>query len=173
MRKTKIVCIIGPASSSYEEIEQLIKNGMDVARLNFSHGNYEEHLQKIKYIRQASLEIGKPIAILQDLGGPKIRIGKIKKEPAFLKENSSFILTNREVPGDTQEVSITFPSLPQKMKKGDRIFLSDGTLELKVKELTSTDIICQVVRGGKLNSHKGINIPDISMGISSLTEKDY
>ncbi|HBY57948.1 MAG TPA: pyruvate kinase [Candidatus Atribacteria bacterium] len=173
MRKTKIVCTIGPASSSYEEIEQLIKNGMDVARLNFSHGNYEEHLQKIKYIRQASLEIGKPIAILQDLGGPKIRIGKIKKEPAFLKENSSFILTNREVPGDTQEVSITFPSLPQKMKKGDRIFLADGTLELKVKELTSNDIICQVVRGGKLNSHKGINIPDISMGISSLTEKDY
>ena len=173
MRKTKIVCTIGPASSSYEIIEQLIKKGMDVARLNFSHGNYHEHLQKIKYIRQASLKLGKSVAILQDLGGPKIRIGKIEKEPAFLKEDSSFILTNREVPGDAREVSITFPSLSQKMKKGDRIFLADGTLELRVKELTPTDIICQVVKGGKLNSHKGINIPDISMDISSLTEKDY
>lgn len=173
MRRTKIVCTIGPASGSYKLIEELIKKGMDVARLNFSHGNYEGHLQKIEYIRQASLKAGKTVAILQDLEGPKIRIRKIEKEPIFLKEGSSFILTNRKVIGDEQEVSITFPSLPQKVKQGDYIFLADGTLELKVKELTPTDIICRVVRGGKLSSHKGINIPNISMDIPSLTEKDY
>ncbi len=173
MRRTKIVCTIGPASGSYKLIEELIKKGMDVARLNFSHGNYEGHLQKIEYIRQASLKTGKTVAILQDLEGPKIRIRKIEKEPIFLKEGSSFILTNRKVIGDEQEVSITFPSLPQKVKQGDYIFLADGTLELKVKETTFTDIICRVIRGGKLSSRKGINIPNISMDISSLTEKDY
>jgi len=173
MRKTKIVCTIGPASRIYDVIEKLIKMGMNVARLNFSHGSYKEHLQVIENIRQASLKIGQPIAILQDLGGPKIRIGKIIKEPIFLKEGSSFILTNRKVPGDEQEVSLTFPFLPQKVKKGDCIFLADGTLELKVKEFTSTNIICRVVRGGKLTSHQGVNIPNISMDIPSLTEKDY
>ena len=173
MRRTKIVCTIGPASGSYKLIEELIKKGMDVARLNFSHGNYEGHLQKIEYIRQASLKAGKTVAILQDLEGPKIRLGKIEKEPIFLKEGSSFILTNRKVIGDEQEVSITFPSLPQKVKQGDYIFLADGTLELKVKETTFTDVICRVIRGGKLSSRKGINIPNISMDISSLTEKDY
>jgi pyruvate kinase len=173
MRKTKIVCTIGPASRVYDVIEKLIRMGMNVARLNFSHGSYKEHLQVIENIRQASLKIGQPIAILQDLGGPKIRIGKIIKEPIFLKEGSSFILTNRKVPGDEQEVSLTFPFLPQKVKKGDCIFLADGTLELKIKEFTSTDIICRVVRGGKLTSHQGVNIPNISMDIPSLTEKDY
>lgn len=173
MRKTKIVCTIGPASRVYDVIEKLIRMGMNVARLNFSHGSYKEHLQVIENIRQASLKIGQPIAILQDLGGPKIRVGKIIKEPIFLKEGSSFILTNRKVAGDEQEVSLTFPSLPQKVKKGDCIFLADGTLELKVKEFTSTDIICRVVRGGKLTSHQGVNIPNISMDIPSLTEKDY
>ena len=173
MIKTKIVCTIGPASNSYEKIEKLIQEGMDVARLNFSHGNYVEHHHAIENIRRASLKTNESVAILQDLGGPKIRIGKIEREPIFLKEGSSFILTNREVPGDEQGVSITFPSLPQKVKKGDCIFLADGTLELKVIELTPTDIICKIVRGGKLTSHKGINIPNISMDISSLTEKDH
>ena len=173
MIKTKIVCTIGPASNSYEKIEKLIQEGMDVARLNFSHGSHEEHHQVIENIRQASLKTNESVAILQDLGGPKIRIGKIEKEPILLKEGSFFILTNREVPGDEQGVSVTFSSLPQKVKKGDCIFLADGTLELKVKELTPTDIICRIVRGGKLTSHKGINIPNISMDISSLTKKDY
>jgi pyruvate kinase len=172
MIKTKIVCTIGPASNSYEKIEKLIKGGMDVARLNFSHGSHKKHHQVIENIRQASLKINESVAILQDLGGPKIRIGKIEKESILLKEGSFFTLTNREVPGDEQGVSVTFPFLPQKVKKGDCIFLADGTLELKVKELTPNDIICRVVRGGKLTSHKGINIPNISMDISSLTEKD-
>jgi len=173
VRKTKIVCTIGPACDSYELLEKLVKKGMDVARLNFSHGNHREYLQKIKDIRRASLKTGRPIAILQDLGGPKVRIGKIEKDTILLKEDSTFTLTNREVMGNEKEVSVTFPSLSQKVKKGDYIYLADGTLELKVKELNPADIICRVIRGGKISSNKGINIPDISMDIASLTEKDY
>jgi len=173
MRKTKIVCTIGPASRSYKMIEKLIKKGMNVARLNFSHGTHEEHRQVMENIHQASLKTGRVVAILQDLGGPKIRIGKIKEESIFLKEGSLFKLTNRKVEGNEQEVFVRFPSLPEKMKKGDSIFLSDGALELKVKETNATDIICRVMRGGKLSSHKGINIPNLSLGISSLTDKDY
>jgi len=173
MIKTKIVCTIGPASNSYEKIEKLIQAGMDVARLNFSHGNHEKHRQVIKNIRQASLKTNEPVAILQDLGGPKIRIKKIEKESILLKKGSFYTLTNREVPGDEERVSVTFASLPQKVKIGDRIFLADGTLELKVKELTPNDIICRIIRGGELTSYKGINIPNISMDIPSLTEKDY
>ncbi|GAH10751.1 unnamed protein product, partial [marine sediment metagenome] len=123
---------------SSEEREKLIQGGMDVARLNFSHGSHEKHHQVIKNIRKTSLKTNESVAILQDLGGPKIRIGKIEKEPVLLEEGSSFILTNRVVPGDEHGVSVTFPSLPRKVKKGDCIFLADGTLELKVKELTTT-----------------------------------
>ena len=113
MIKTKIVCTIGPASSSYEKIEKLIQGGMDVARLNFSHGSHEKHHQVIENIRQASLKTNESVAILQDLGGPKIRIGKIEKEPILLKEGSSFILTNREVPGDEQCCLLQFLKFPQ------------------------------------------------------------
>jgi len=173
MRKTKIVCTIGPASNSYEKIMHLIKEGMDVARLNFSHGNYEEHLMVINYIRRASDLLDKPVAILQDLEGPKIRIGKIKQGSILLKKDAQFILTTRGVAGDETEVSVTYLDLPRSIKKGQRIFLADGTMELRVKEITSTDIICKVIKGGKLSSHKGINIPDLSTRISSLTEKDY
>jgi len=173
MRRTKIVCTIGPATSSYELIEKLIKEGMDVARLNFSHGSYKEHSLTDEYICQASLKMGKPVAILQDLGGPKIRTGLIQKEPVLLKEGSLFTLTNRNIPGNENEVSITYPLLPQKVRKGDSILLADGSLELKVEKLTSTDIKCRVIRGGELSSHKGINLPDVSLDIPSLTEKDY
>jgi len=172
-RMTKIVCTIGPASRNYKMIKGLIKKGMNVARLNFSHGTHEEHQQAIENIRKASLKTGKVVAVLQDLGGPKIRIGKIRKESVFLKEGSSFILTNRNVVGDEQAVSVSISSLSQKVKKGDAIFLSDGALELKVKEIKVADIICRIMRGGKLSSHKGINIPNLSMNISSLTDKDY
>jgi len=173
MRRTKIVCTIGPATSSYKLIKKLIEIGMDVARLNFSHGSYEEHSLTYEYIREASLKIGKPVAILQDLGGPKIRIGPIQKKSIFLKEGSLFTLTTRNVPGNEQKVSITYFSLPQKVKKGDSLLLADGSLELKVEELTSTDIKCRIIRGGELSSHKGINLPNISLDIPSLTEKDY
>ncbi len=172
MTHTKIVCTIGPASRSSGLIEQLIKEGMDVARLNFSHDSYKEHSLAIKYIRQASLKLGKPVAILQDLGGPKIRTGLIQKEPVLLKEGSLFNLTSRHISGNEREVSTTYPLLSQKLKKGQTILLADGSLELKVEDLTSTDVKCRVIKGGELTSHKGINLPDDSFEISPLSDKD-
>ena len=172
MRRTKIVCTIGPASRSSELIEQLIKEGMDVARLNFSHGSYQEHSLAIRYIREASLKLGKPVAILQDLGGAKIRTGLVQKGPVLLKEGALFSLTIRHISGNEREVSITYPLLPQKVKKGQTILLADGSLELKVEDATSTDIKCRVIKGGGLTSHKGINLPDSSFEISPLTDKD-
>ena len=172
MRRTKIVCTIGPASRSSELIEQLTKEGMDVARLNFSHGSYEEHSLAIRYVREASLELRKPVAILQDLGGPKIRTGLVQKEPVLLKEGTTFTLTTRHIPGDEREVSITYPLLAQKVKKGQTILLADGSLELKVEDVTSTDIKCRVIKGGELTSYKGINLPDKSFEISPLSDKD-
>lgn len=145
---------------------------MDVARLNFSHGSYEEHSLTVKYIHQASLKLGKPVAILQDLGGPKIRTGLIQKEPVILKEGAIFTLTTRNIPGNEKEVSITYPLLPQKVKKGQTILLADGSLELKVEKVTPTDIKCRVTTGGELTSHKGVNLPEGSFDISPLTEKD-
>ncbi len=172
MKRTKIVCTIGPASRSPELIEKMIKNGMDVARLNFSHGGYKEHSLAQEYIHQASLKLGKPVAILQDLGGSKIRIGSIQREPAILKEGSIFTLTTRNIPGNDREVSITYPLLPRKVKKGQTILLADGSLELKVKELISKDITCLVITGGQLFSHKGINLPSGAFDMFHLTEKD-
>ncbi len=172
MRRTKIVCTIGPVSNSYRSIKKLIKEGMDVARLNFSHGTYEEHSLVIENIKRAFLEIGKPIGILQDLSGPKIRTGLIQNSPVFLKEGSSFTLTTRDISGNEKEVSITYPLLPQKVKKGEIILLADGSLELRVEKITSTDIRCRVIKGGELTSHKGINLPESSLEIPSLTPKD-
>ena len=173
MRRTKIVCTLGPATRSPEIIEELIKRGMDVARLNFSHGSYEEHSLATRYVREASLKLGRPVALLQDLGGPKIRTGLIQREPAILKEGSTFVLTSRNVLGNEKEVSVTYSLLPQKVKEGETILLADGSLELKVEKRTLTDIKCRVIRGGELNSHKGINLPTSSLDVPSLTEKDH
>jgi len=172
MRRTKIVCTIGPATRSPETIESLIKEGMDVARLNFSHGTYEEHSLTEKYVRQASSKLGKAVAILQDLSGPKIRIGLIQKEPVLLKEGSTFILTTRDIPGNEKEVSVTYPLLTKNVKKGETVLLADGSLELRVEEVTPPNIKCRVIRGGELGSHKGVNLPASSLDISFFTEKD-
>ena len=173
MRRTKIVCTIGPATRSSKIIEELIKRGMDVARLNFSHGTYEEHSLTVQYVRKASLKLGRPVALLQDLAGPKIRVGLIQKGSVILKEGSTFVLTNRNVPGNEREVSITYSLLPQRVKEGETILLADGSLELKVEKTTYTDIKCRVIRGGELSSQKGINLPTSSFDIPSFTEKDY
>ncbi len=172
IRKTKIVCTIGPSSESKETIEEMVKAGMDVARLNFSHGTYEEHMRKVKTIREISDRLGRHITILQDLSGPKIRIGIVKEGGIELKKGEIFILTNRERIGDEKGVSVNYPSLPQEVKKGDRILLSDGTIELTVLEKTESDIKCIVVMGGFLTSHKGINVPEGTILASSFTEKD-
>jgi pyruvate kinase len=171
-RKTKIVCTIGPASESSQIIEAMIRAGMNVARLNFSHGTQEEHLRKIKTIRQIADRLKEPVAILQDLSGPKIRVGKVKEGGVELRRGEGFSLTSREIMGDEKRVSVTYPSLPDEVKPGDTILLSDGTIELQVLGNSGQDIQCRVVVGGVLTSHKGINFPTRSILASAFTEKD-
>ncbi len=171
-RKTKIVCTIGPSSQSSRTLEAMIRAGMDVARLNFSHGTHDEHLEKIKIIRKISDELGKTVTILQDLSGPKIRIGMVKEGGIELKKGETFCLTNRERIGDEDGVSVNYPSLPEEVKPGDRILLSDGTIELKVIETNGRDIKCIINVGGILTSYKGINVPTGTILAQAFTEKD-
>ncbi len=172
MPRTKIVCTLGPASRSPEVIERMIAAGMDVARLNFSHGTRSEHSEVIAAVRSIASHLGRAIAIIQDLAGPKIRIGPIKDGPIFVQPGSSLTLTNRQVPGDEREISTTYPDLPKNVLPGDTLLLSDGALELEVLETTDTDIRCKVVIGGPLSSQKGINLPNRSIKAPSLTDKD-
>jgi pyruvate kinase len=172
MPRTKIICTIGPASSTPTILEQLIRTGMNVARLNFSHGTQAEHEKAIKNLRRLTDLLERPLAILQDLAGPKIRVGLLKDGAVQLKSQAIFTLTSRDVPGDENEVSITYPDLPQEVRPGDTLLLNDGSLELKVLETTSTNIKCRVIVGGKLSSHKGINFPTSAIKAPSLTEKD-
>jgi len=171
-RKTKIVCTIGPASESPQILEALIQAGMNVARLNFSHGTHEEHLRKIKTIRQIADRLRRPVAILQDLGGPKIRIGMMKEGGGELKRGKEFCLTNQVVMGDETKATVTYPALPSEVKPGDRILLADGMIELQVLESDGKNIQCQVVVGGLLTSHKGMNFPTGTIRASAFTEKD-
>jgi len=171
-RKTKIVCTIGPASESSQVLKSMIKAGMDVARLNFSHGTHEEHLRKIKEIRKLSDRLKKPVTILQDLSGPKIRVGKVKEGGIGLKRGEKFILTNRRILGDERGVSVTYPSLPMEVKSGDTLLLADGAIELQVLKSNGQDIECRVIVGGALTSNKGINFPTGTIRVSPFTKKD-
>ncbi len=171
-RKTKIVCTIGPASESPGVLEEMIRAGMNVARLNFSHGTHEDHLRKIATIRHLSERLNRPVTILQDLAGPKIRVGKVKEGGAALKRDEPFLLSSREFLGDEKGVSVTYPSLPKEVKAGDTILLSDGTIELQVLRITDQDVECRVTVGGILTSHKGINFPTGNILAAGFTEKD-
>jgi pyruvate kinase len=172
MRKTKIICTIGPSSESPDIIRQLILSGMNVARLNFSHGDHAEHLRKIKLIRSVSEELNMPIAILQDLCGPKIRVGSVREPGIRLEPGQTFILTGNDVEGDERRASVSYPALPREVKIGDRILLADGMMELSVIAIADNDIICRVIIGGILTSHKGVNLPTGTIRADSLTEKD-
>jgi len=172
MPKTKIVCTIGPSSESTEMIRSLITTGMNVGRLNFSHGTHEEHKEKINTIRSISDEIGRPVAILQDLCGPKIRVGKIAESGIRLEPGQSFILTNLDVEGSVERVSVSYENLPLEVKTGDIILLADGLMELAVDHTSPTEIHCTVITGGVLTSHKGINLPSGTITADALTEKD-
>ncbi len=172
MISTKIVCTIGPASESREMIGELILSGMNVARLNFSHGTQAEHGQKIQNIRSLSAEFKKPVAILQDLCGPKIRVGAVKEPGVQLQSGEPFVLTSRPVAGDASQVSVSYPSLPREVKSGDRIMLADGMMELVVVRTSDADIHTEVIRGGLLTSNKGVNLPTGTVHLPSLTDKD-
>jgi len=169
--RTKIVCTIGPASRSRETLARLAEAGMDVARLNFSHGTQAEHAEVVSTLRSVSEEAGRPIAILQDLSGVKIRIGEIACGAVRLEPGGAFILTSRPVPGDASEVSVSVPDLSGSVAAGDALLLSDGELQLRVEETTATDVRCRVLAGGWLAPHKGISLPR-SRSAPGLTSKD-
>jgi pyruvate kinase len=170
--KTKIVATIGPASESSEVMEQMIKAGMNVARLNFSHGDFDYHARLIKRLRAAARAVGRRVAILADLPGPKMRIGELAAEPLELKAGDLFTLTTAEIQGDARRVSVTFSQLPQVVKAGDTLFLNDGLIQLEVTDVHTDGVACRVVVGGELRSRKGLNLPGISLGLSAFTERD-
>ncbi|QTA90366.1 pyruvate kinase [Desulfonema magnum] len=172
MPKTKIICTIGPSSGTSEIIRELIIHGMNVARLNFSHGTHEEHKEKINIIRAISKELNKPVAILQDLCGPKIRVGNICEPGIRLEPGQTFILTNQAIQSDHRRVSVSYENLPSEVRPEDRILLADGVMELLVKKTTPTEIYCEVITGGILTSHKGINLPTGSVKADAMTDKD-
>jgi pyruvate kinase len=171
-RRAKIICTIGPKSDSPEMIELLIAAGMDVARLNFSHGTHAEHKARIGRIRQAAAKTGHPVAILQDLQGPKIRVGKFPNGPVMLETGKPFVLSARDIPGSADMVSVTNKHLHQDVKPGDTILLDDGLLQLEVEKIDGSDVHCRVIVGGELSDSKGLNLPGSTLSIAALTEKD-
>lgn len=170
--KTKIVGTIGPASESPEMLEQLIRAGLDIARLNFSHGDFSRHAEVIHRIRTAEKRIGRNVSIMADLPGPKMRVGKITPEPIQLVAGTEFILTADEVTGDSQRVSMSFERLHKVVTPGDKLFLNDGLIQLVVERVAGADVHCRVAVGGELRSRKGLNIPGIDLGMSAFTEHD-
>src|SRR5947208_545981 len=170
--KTKIVATIGPASESPEILVRLVRAGMNVARLNFSHGDFSHHAELIHRIRDAARTTARRVAIMADLPGPKMRLGKIESEPVQLMPGDRFVLTNQDIVGDAHRVSMSFEPLPRVVKPGDRIFLNDGLVQLVVERVVGNDVECTVAVGGELRSRKGLNLPGIELGISAFTEKD-
>jgi pyruvate kinase len=172
-RHSKIVCTIGPASRSPRLIERLLRAGMDVARLNFSHGSHANHAETIALLRAAALQLRKPLAILADLQGPKIRTGALAgRAPVILRAGQQFVITTARILGDSTRVSTVFKPLPREVHRGDRILLSDGLIELRVKQVRGREVICEVVNGGALGENKGINLPGIKLRVPALTSKD-
>jgi pyruvate kinase len=172
MRRTKIVCTIGPASSSDKVIEGLIRAGMNVARLNFSHGDHASHRRIIRKIRQLERKLDTSVAILQDLPGPKIRIGAMAGDRVQLQTRGRFVLTTRKILGTELAVSVSFPGLTRAVKKGDPILLGDGEIELEALQVSKDEVRCRIVVGGILGSHKGIHFPRSSLNIRALTHND-
>ena len=172
MKKTKIVATIGPSSGSQEQLTELLKSGMNVMRLNFSHGTFEDHAGYVKNFRAAMEDVGVRAAICQDLSGPKIRIGKFDSETVTLVAGAEFVLTTEEIIGTVERVHVTYKALPTEVAVGDMIFLDDGKKKLQVKEIRGNDVVCTVLIGGIIRAERGVNLPDSELSVSSLTEKD-
>jgi pyruvate kinase len=173
-RSAKIVCTLGPASNSSEMIVRLMQAGMDVVRLNFSHGAHEDHARTIKRVREASAQLSKPIGILADLQGPKIRTGTLKdKQPVQLVTGQRFTISIHAIEGTSEGVSTTYKRMARDVSRGDRILLGDGLIELQVLSTTSTTVLTKVVNGGLLGEHKGINLPGVKLKIPAVTPKDH
>jgi pyruvate kinase len=171
--KTKIVCTIGPASDSPKVLEQMIHAGMNIVRLNFSHGDFASHAETIQKVRAASRATGRRIAIMADLPGPKIRVGEFQKEPIELEPDNHFMLTTEDIIGNETRVSVSFPGLPKAVKPQDNLFLNDGLVEIEVIKVEGNDVHCKVLVGGHLRSRKGLNLPGIDLGIGAFTDRDH
>ena len=173
MKKTKIICTLGPASTEPAVLEKLIKAGMNIARLNFSHGSHEEHAERIKLVREIATRLGSPIGILADIQGPKIRTGIINPGPIQLTEGTEVRLTtDRQKDGNPDFIYVDYPTLVQDVKIGGTIFLADGMIQLTVKAVQGTDLICEVLNGGELSSKKGVTLPGVSVNLPAIMDKD-
>ena len=173
-KKTKIICTMGPATDDDEVLKDLMRSGMDIARLNFSHGDHEEQLGRIKRIKKFREELNLPIAILLDTKGPEIRTGLLETDDDVeLVTGQEYTLTTRDIKGNNEITSITYAELPQDVEAGNTILIDDGLIGLKVKEIKDgTDIVCDVINGGLLGSRKGVNVPNVRVNLPSITEKD-
>lgn len=172
MKKTKIVATIGPKTESVEMLSKMLNAGMNIMRLNFSHGDFAEHQNRVNNLREVMKKTGQSAGILQDLGGPKIRIGNFKTDSVNLKIGQIFTLTTEEILGDETIVSVNYPLLPKEVKKGHIIFMHDGKKKLEVKDVKGKNVICKVLVGGEIKGRRGLNMPDSDLTVKSLTEKD-
>ncbi len=172
MLKTKIVCTIGPASSSEKVMTEMMKAGMNVARLNFSHGDHETHREVIETFRRVRKKLDKPAAIMLDTKGPEVRIGTFADGKITLTEGELFTLTGEECKGNAEKVSVTYPELASQLHIGDRVLIDDGRIEMTVESLTDKDIACRVVTGGEISDRKGVNVPNVHLDLPYLSEKD-
>lgn len=172
-KRTKIVCTMGPNTDDIEIMRGLVENGMDVARFNFSHGTYEEQAARIKLLKKVRQEYDMPIAMLLDTKGPEIRTGLLKNgQKVLLKEQETIILTTEQIEGDEKRVSVTYENLPKDVKENDRILIDDGLIELHVEKIEETEITCRIINGGELGQRKGVNIPNVSVNLPAITQKD-
>ena len=172
MRRTKIVCTLGPATDDVEIMKELIRNGLDAARVNFSHGTYETHGEIIKKLKQAREELNAPIPLILDTKGPEIRIKTFENNKIRLEQGDKFTLTTEDVPGTQERVSVTYADLPKDLQKGSRVLIDDGLIELRVESIVGPEVHCEVVTGGDVSSRKGVNLPGVQVNLPSLTEKD-
>lgn len=172
MRKTRIICTLGPATATMEKMKALIEAGLNVARFNFSHGDHESHKEMADKFKQAAKEMDSPVALLLDTKGPEIRIKTFKEGRAELEKGKTFTLTSNEVEGTESIVSVTYPGLAEDVRVGGIILLDDGLVELKVESTTATDVVCTVMNSGVIKDKKGVNLPDVSVKLPALTEKD-
>jgi len=172
-KKTKIVCTIGPASESPKVLERMIAEGMNVARINFAHGNLDSHRRTIAALRAAARETDSRVAIMGDLPGPKMRIGALENEPITLERGQAFVLQSEEIVGNAERVSMDFAGLAESVSPGDRIFMNDGYIQLLVEEVVDGTVHCIVRAGGELRSYKGVNFPGIDLGIRAFTDEDH
>ncbi len=172
MRKTKIVCTLGPASADERVMAAMLRAGLDVARLNFSHGTHEMHAEMIKKFRRVRDSLKRPAAVMLDTKGPEIRLGKFKNKKVTLIPGQAFTLTTREIEGDSTAASVTYKDLPHQLVPGNTVLIDDGRIAMTVEEITDTDILCRVADGGEISDSKGVNVPHVRLDMPYLSEKD-